>query len=64
MITKSLSRRLERLEAELAPNDEKPALTILVTSVGQPDKIIQMYGAKTADQRRRRSSPRRVFEKS
>jgi hypothetical protein len=64
MIGRSLTRRLERLEAELAPSDDEPALTIVVTSVGQPDKIIEVHGTKTADQRRRPWSLRRVFEKS
>jgi len=41
MITRTLARRLERLEAELAPPDDEPALRILVTSPGQasPTKL-------------------------
>jgi len=35
---------LERLEAELAPPSDKPALTILLTSPGQPDRIIECTG--------------------
>ena len=64
MITKDLSRRLKRLEAELAPSGDEPALTILLTSPGQPDQIIKVYGTESADRRRRPWLPRRVFEKS
>ena len=53
MSSRNFSRRLERLEAELAPRSDKPALTILVTSPGQPDRIIEVHGNKTADRRRR-----------
>jgi hypothetical protein len=41
-----LVRRLERLEAELAPGDDKPALTILLTSVGQRDQTIEVRGTE------------------
>ena len=40
----NLSRRLERLEAELTPSSDEPALTIVVTSVGKPDEIIEVRG--------------------
>jgi len=53
MITRTLARRLERLEAELAPPDDEPALTILVTSPVQPDQIIEVHGDKNAYRRRR-----------
>jgi len=53
MITRNLTRRLERLEAELAPPDDKPALTIHLTSVGQPDQIIEVHGDKNTRRRRR-----------
>jgi hypothetical protein len=52
MPSRSLTRRLERLEAELAPPSGEPALTILVTSPGQPDRIIEMRGAKPNGRRR------------
>jgi len=60
----SLTRRLERLEMELAPISDKPALTILLTSVGQPDHIIEVHRTAPPDLRRRRSPPRRVVEDS
>ena len=60
MITRTLARRLERLEAYLAPPDDKPALTIVVTSVGRPDRIIELRGIKPTDRRRRPWSPRRA----
>jgi hypothetical protein len=53
MITRTLARRLERLEAGLAPPDDEPALRILVTSPGQPDQIIEVHGDKNAGRRRR-----------
>ena len=62
MITPTLTRRLERLEAELAPPDDKPALTIVLTGVGHPDRIIEVRRTGTADRRRKRWSSRRTFE--
>jgi hypothetical protein len=62
MITKNLARRLERLEAELAPPSDGPVLTITVTRIGQPDKIIEVHGMAPANRRRRPWSPRRTFE--
>ena len=53
MITRTLARRLERLEADLAPPDDEPALTILLTSPGQPDQIIEVHGSESVDRRRR-----------
>ena len=64
MIGRSLARRLERLEGELAPPGDEPALTIFLTSPGQPDQIIKVYGTESADRRRRLCPPRRAFEKS
>jgi len=61
-IGRSLARRLERLEAELTPSGDEPVLTIHLTCVGQPDRIIEMHGVNTADHRRRPWSPRRTFE--
>jgi hypothetical protein len=52
MITRNLARRLERLEAEIAPPSDKPALTILLTSPGQPDRIIEVRGAEPTGRRR------------
>ena len=47
MMSRNLSRRLERLEAELAPPSDEPVLTIVVTSSGQLDQIIEMRGTDT-----------------
>jgi hypothetical protein len=41
MPSRNLSRRLE-LEAERAPLNDKPALTSVVTSPGQPDQIVEV----------------------
>jgi hypothetical protein len=61
MSTGNITRRLERLEAYLAPPDYEPALVIHLTGVGQPDQIIEVRGTGTAE-RRRPWSPRRAFE--
>jgi len=53
MITRTLVRRLERLEAYLAPPDDEPALVIHLTCVGRPDQIIQVRGTGAPDLRRR-----------
>jgi len=53
MITRSLARRLERLEAYLAPASDEPALVIHLTCVGLPDRIIEVRGNEPADYRRR-----------
>jgi hypothetical protein len=53
MITRNLSRRLERLEAELAPMSDEPVLTIHLTCVGQQDRIIAVHGTEPPDRRRR-----------
>ena len=55
---------MERIEAELTPGEDKPALTILLTSVGQPDQIIEVHRTAPPDPRRRRSPPRGVIEDS
>ncbi len=52
MPSRNLSRRLQRLEAELAPPSDKPALTIVVTCVGKPDRIIEVRGAEPTGRRR------------
>ena len=57
MTTRSLARRLERIEAEFAPPSDKPALTIHLTGVGHPDQIIEVRGTEPAD-RRRQTWPR------
>ena len=41
MISKNLSRRLERLEAELTPSEEH-VLKVTVTRIGEPDRIIEV----------------------
>lgn len=61
MITRTLVRRLERLEAELAPPSDEPALVIHLTGVGHPDRIIEVRGDNTANRRRQPWSPRRAF---
>jgi hypothetical protein len=48
----NLVRRLERLEAELSPGDDKPVLRILLTCVGQPDQIIEVRGTEPTGRRR------------
>ncbi len=63
-IGRSLARRLERLEAELTPSGDKPVLTIVVTSIGQPDKFIEVGGIEPADRRRRSWLPRPAFEEA
>lgn len=60
MITRALTRRLERLEAYLAPPSDEPALVIRMTCVGQEDRIIEVRGDNTADRRRRPWPPRRA----
>ena len=62
MITRNLVRRLERLEAYLAPPDDEPALVIHLTCGGLPDRIIEVRGDNTADRRRRPWPMRRTFE--
>ncbi len=62
MITRNLVRRLERLEAYLAPPSDEPALIIHLTGVGHPDQIIEVSGDNTADRRRRPWPTRRAFE--
>ena len=52
MPSRSLTRRLERLEVELAPPSDKPALTILLTSPGQPDRIIEVHGTEPTGHQR------------
>jgi hypothetical protein len=52
MPSRNLTRRLERLEAELAPLSDEPALTIVVTCVGQPDRIIEVHGTEPTGRRR------------
>ena len=62
MITRSLTRRLERLEAYLAPPSDEPVMVIHMTCVGKPDRIIEVRGDNTADRRRKPWSWRRVYE--
>lgn len=53
-----LARRLERLEAELRPNNEG-VLKINVTRIGQPDRIIELRLPEPRNWRRRQ--PRQEF---
>jgi len=62
MIIRNLVRRLERLEAYLAPPSDEPAMVIRMTCVGQEDRIIEVYGDNAADRRRRPWSSRRTFQ--
>jgi hypothetical protein len=50
MRSRNLSRRLERLEAQLTPSEER-VLTIVVSRIGEPDRTIEVRG-KPADRRR------------
>jgi hypothetical protein len=52
MSSRSLSRRLERLEAELTAEEEH-VLRLRVTRVGQPEKIIEVHLAPNSSRRRR-----------
>jgi hypothetical protein len=61
MITRSLARRLERLEAYLAPPSDEPAMVIHMTCVGHPDRIIEVWGDDSADRRRQPLSLRRAL---
>ena len=51
MSGRNVTRRLERLEAYLAPPDDEPALVFHLTGVGHPDQIIEVRG-DPADRRR------------
>jgi hypothetical protein len=62
MSTRNIARRLERLEAYLAPPSDEPALIIHLTGVGHPDRIIEVRGTATPERRRQPWSPRRAFE--
>jgi hypothetical protein len=57
MITRTLPRRLERLESCLPPADDEPALVVHLTGVGHPDQIIEVRGAGSAYLRRRPCPP-------
>ena len=59
MITKNLSRRLERLEAELQPDDTQ-VLRLTVTRIGEPVKIVEVRIRK---QEGRRRSWRKHYER-
>jgi hypothetical protein len=62
MITRSLIKRLERLEDYLAPPSDEPAMVIRMTCVGQKDRIIEVRGDHTADRRRRPWPPPRTLK--
>jgi len=61
MSNRTLVRRLERLEAELAPPDDEPTVKIRVTCPGEPDEIFEVRGTATPDRRRQPWSLRRTF---
>jgi hypothetical protein len=46
MPSSNFVRRLEPLEAELAPPSDEPALTIVVTCAGKADEIIEVCGSE------------------
>jgi hypothetical protein len=50
MINRNLDRRLERLEEHLNPPVSR-GLLILVTRIGQPDRIIELPYTKSIDRR-------------
>ena len=52
MSSKNLSRRLERLEAELAPARDPEVLKITVTRIGAPDRTIELQLKKPTGRRR------------
>jgi hypothetical protein len=52
MPSRNLTRRLDRLEAELAPPSDKPGLTIIVTGPGETDEIIEVRGIEPTGRRR------------
>jgi hypothetical protein len=52
MNCRSLSRRLERLEAELMPGDEQ-VLRFTVSRIGKPVKIIELRLPEPTRRRRR-----------
>jgi hypothetical protein len=62
MTTRTLVRRLERLETYLAPPSDEPALVIHLTCVGQEERIIEVRGDNTAYRRRQPWLPRRGFK--
>jgi len=62
MTIRTLERRLERLEAYLAPPSDEPALIIHLACVGEEDRIIEAHGDNTADRWRQPWSPRRGFK--
>jgi hypothetical protein len=45
MSSKGITRRLERLEAWAIPSDSE-VLTVRVSRIGEPDKIIELRGGK------------------
>jgi hypothetical protein len=55
MSSKNFAQRLERLEAELTPSDER-VLKITVTRIGRPDRTIELRLPEPPNWRRR---PRR-----
>jgi hypothetical protein len=62
MTTRNITRRLECLEAYLAPPSEEPALNNSPHGRGTPGQFIEVRGDNTADLRRQPWSPRRAFK--
>jgi hypothetical protein len=58
MTTKNLTRRLERLEAELEPDDSQ-VLRLTVTRIGEPVKIVEFRIPKPEGRRRSWRSERK-----
>jgi len=53
MSSRNLARRLERLEAELAPPSEERVVMLIVTSPGRPDEIKELHYPAPKGRRRR-----------
>ena len=49
----NLSRRLERLEAELAPADDSDVLRIRLTRIGEPVEILEFRVPRPTGRQRR-----------
>ena len=62
MSRRNIARRLERLEAELAPPNKPPGVTLIFSSPGVPDEIRQLRFEMPAHRRSRAWPPRRGFK--
>jgi len=52
MSNTNMSRRLKRIESELAPPSDKPGVMIILSSPGKPDEIIEMPSVDPLRRRR------------